>query len=52
MDCETLVHGVAVYFGIEHIKGQAITSGFARDVAHDIQVFHFSCIVQNVVLKS
>ncbi|CAG7835474.1 unnamed protein product, partial [Allacma fusca] len=37
IDCETLIHGIGVYFGSEQLKGQQVTAAFMREVMHDIQ---------------
>lgn len=37
VDCETLVHAIGVYFGVEMLKGGQIGQAFLRDAMHDIQ---------------
>jgi len=38
VDCETLVHAIGVYFGLDLLKGSQIGAAFIRDAMHDVQV--------------
>jgi hypothetical protein len=38
VDCETLYHGIATFFGIEATKGGNIGASFHRDITHEINV--------------
>ncbi|CAL8121670.1 unnamed protein product [Orchesella dallaii] len=37
VDCETLVHAIGVYFGLDMLRGGNIGQAFLRDALHDIQ---------------
>jgi hypothetical protein len=38
VDCETMIHAIGVYFGVEALKGGSIGAAFSRETMHDIQV--------------
>ncbi|OXA57793.1 Zinc finger MYND domain-containing protein 11 [Folsomia candida] len=37
VDCETLVHAIGVYFGVESLKGNQFGAAFLKEAMHDIQ---------------